>query len=410
MSVLASPSAVVVGASLGGLRAASALRTFGFEGRITLVGDERHLPYDRPPLSKEVLTGEKEPADVVLRPASYFKEQEIELRLGSAATGWDAASRTVILADGEKLGYEAAVIAAGARARTLPGAGGMPGVRVMRTVDDATAIRSSLETARRLAVVGAGFIGSEVAASARSRGLEVDILEAAEQPLAAAVGREVGERCAALHARYGTGLRCGTGVTGVREEENQLAVELSDGSEVRCGTAVVGIGVIPNVEWLEGSGVAVERGAVVCDQFLRTSLEGVYAVGDLAEWDNPRFGRRMRVEHWTNTVEQAAAVARNICRTLEGEEPVPYDGVPYFWSDQYGHRLQLAGLAGDEVAFVDDPPDEPAMLALYREGDRLAGVFAIDRTAPLMKLRRLLLQGASFQEALQFASDLSGKG
>ena len=397
---------MVVGASLGGLRAASALRTFGFEGRITLVGDERHLPYDRPPLSKEVLTGEKEPADVVLRPAPFFEEQEIELRLGSAAAGWDAESRTVILADGEELGYEAAVIATGARARTLPGTGGLPGVHVMRTVDDAKAIRSSLETARRLAVVGAGFIGSEVAASARNRGLEVDILEAAEQPLAAAVGREVGERCAALHARYGVGLRCGTGVTGVREEENQLAVETSDGSEVRCETVVVGIGVIPNVEWLEGSGVAVERGAVVCDQFLRTSLDGVYAVGDLAEWDNPRFGRRMRVEHWTNTVEQAAAVARNICRTLDGEEPVPYEGVPYFWSDQYGHRLQLAGLAGDDVTFVEDPPDEPALLALYREGDRLAGVFAIDRTAPLMKLRRLLLKGASFQEALQFASDL----
>ena len=397
---------MVVGASLGGLRAASALRTFGFEGRITLVGDERHLPYDRPPLSKEVLTGEKEPADAVLRPAPFFEEQEIELRLGSAAAGWDAESRTVILADGEELGYEAAVIATGARARTLPGRGGLPGVHVMRTVDDATAIRSSLETARRLAVVGAGFIGSEVAASARSRGLEVDILEAAEQPLAAAVGREVGERCAALHSRYGVGLRCGAGVTGVREEENQLAVETSDGSEVRCETVVVGIGVIPNVEWLEGSGVKVERGAVVCDQFLRTSLDGVYAVGDLAEWDNPRFGRRMRVEHWTNTVEQAAAVARNICRTLDGEEPVPYEGVPYFWSDQYGHRLQLAGLAGDDVTFVDDPPDEPALLALYREGDRLAGVFAIDRTAPLMKLRRLLLKGASFQEALQFASDL----
>lgn len=137
------------------------------------------------------------------------------------------------------------------------------------------------------------------------------------------------------------------------------------------------------------------------------SLDGVYAVGDLAEWDNPRFGRRMRVEHWTNTVEQAAAAARNICNVLAGEKPVPYDGIPYFWSDQYGHRLQLAGLAaGDEVAFVDDPPDEPALLALYREGDRLAGAFAIDRTAPLMKLRRLLLQNASFEEALRFASDL----
>ena len=398
---------VVVGASLGGLRTASTLRSLGFEGRITLVGDEPHLPYDRPPLSKEVLTGEKEPADAFFRPLGYFEEQNIELRTGVRAVGIDAGARTVRLAGGEELEYGAAVIATGARARNLPGAEGVPGVHVMRTLDDAAAIRSSLETARRLVVVGAGFIGSEAAASARRRGVEVVVLEAADQPLAAAVGREAGRRCADLHGRYGADLRCGAGVAGVREAPGGgLAVDLSDGGEVGCGLVVVGIGVIPNVEWLEGSGVETDRGAVVCDRYLRTSLPDVYAVGDLASWDNPRFGRRMRVEHWTNTVEQAVAAARNITAAAEGRDPSPYEGAPYFWSDQYGHRLQLVGLASDDAVFVDDPPGEPALLALYRDGDRLAGAFAIDRVSALMKLRRLLLEGASFDEAQEFASSL----
>lgn len=401
------PAVVVVGASLGGLRTASTLRGLGFEGRITLVGDEPHLPYDRPPLSKEVLTGEKEPADAFFRPPEYFEEQSIELRTGARAVGIDAGARTVRLAGGEELEYGAAVIATGARARTLPGAEGVPGVHVMRTLDDASAIRSSLEAARRLVVVGAGFIGSEVAASARRRGVEAVVLEAADQPLAAAVGREAGWRCADLHGRYGADLRCGAGVAGVREAPGGgLAVDLSDGGEVGCDAVVVGIGVIPNVEWLEGSGVETDRGAVVCDRYLRTSLPDVYAVGDLASWDNPRFGRRMRVEHWTNTVEQAVAAARNITAAAEGRDPSPYEGIPYFWSDQYGHRLQLVGLASDDAVFVDDPPGEPALLALYRDGDRLAGAFAIDRVSALMKFRRLLLEGASFDKALEFASGL----
>ena len=406
-SASAAPPVVVAGASLGGLRTAATLRSLGYEGRITLVGDEPHLPYDRPPLSKEVLTGEKEPADAALRPPEFYEEQNIELRLGSPAAGIDPGSRTVRLANGEELEYGAAVIATGARARPLPGAEGMPGVHLMRTLDDAAAVRSSLESAQRLVVVGAGFIGSEVAASARSRGVEVVVLEAADQPLAAAVGREVGERCAALHGRYGTELRCGAGVSGIRKAPGGgLAVDLSGGGEVRCDAAVVGIGVIPNTEWLEGSGVETDRGAVVCDRYLRTSLPDVYAVGDLASWDNPRFGRRMRVEHWTNTVEQAVAAARNIIASSNGDDPAPYEGVPYFWSDQYGHRLQLVGLASDDAVFVDDPPGDPALLALYRNGDRFGGAFAIDRVSALMKLRRLLLQDTTFEEALQFANDL----
>ena len=397
-------SVVIVGASLGGLRTATSLRRFKFEGRITLVGDEPHLPYDRPPLSKEVLTGVKQPDDATFRPPSFFEEQGIGLRLGSPATGVDVDAREIRLGTGEVLEYDAAVIATGARPRRLPGVGDTPGVYVMRTLDDAAAIRSSFETARHLVVVGAGFIGSEVAASARSRGIEVTIIEAADQPLFLAVGAEVGERCAGLHDLYGAELRCGVGVVGIEEGSGGLAVLLSDGAAVRCDVVVVGIGVIPNIEWLDGSGIEMDR-AVVCDRYLRTSALDVYALGDLASWDNPRFGQRMRVEHWTNTVEQAATVARNI---LAGDqEPTPYSGIPYFWSDQYGHRLQLVGLASqDDVVFVQDPSDEPALLALYRRGDRLGGAFGIDRMGPLMKMRSLLLQEAGFDEALDFAVHL----
>ena len=399
-------SVVIVGASLGGLRTATGLRRLKFEGRITLVGDEPYLPYDRPPLSKEVLTGEKQPADATLRPAGFFEEQRIDLRLGSPATGLDADARTITLGTGEELQYDAAVIATGARPRRLPGVGDIPGVHVMRTLDDSAAIRSSFDTARHLVVVGAGFIGSEVAASARSRGVEVTIIEAADQPLVLVVGAEVGERCAGLHGLYGAELRCGVGVVGVDETPGGLSVGLSDGPAVPCDVVVIGIGVIPNIEWLEGSGIEMDR-AILCDQYLRTSLPDVYALGDLASWYNPRFGRRMRVEHWTNTVEQSTTVARNILNTLGGDNPVPYSGIPYFWSDQYGHRLQLVGLASqDEVVFVHDPPDQPALLALYRREDRLGGAFAIDRMGPLMKLRRLLLTDASFDEALEFAAGL----
>jgi NADPH-dependent 2,4-dienoyl-CoA reductase/sulfur reductase-like enzyme len=400
------PAVVIVGASLGGFRTAHALRRLRFAGRIILVGDESHLPYDRPPQSKEVLTGEKGPDDTYFRAADFFDEQGIELKLGSPAVGLDGKERTVTLASGEQFGYDAAVIATGARPRRLPGTEGLPGVHVMRTLDDSVAIRSALDRAGHMVVVGAGFIGSEVASSARNRGASVTVLEAADQPLVAAVGAEVGQRCAALHDLYGTELRCGTGVEGIDRTPDSLVVRLAGGTAVGCDLVVVGIGVIPNIEWLEGSGIETDR-AVRCDRYMRTSLPDVYALGDLASWFNPRYGERMRVEHWTNTVQQSTTVARNIVASLSGDDPVAYDGIPYFWSDQYGHRLQLVGRASaDGPVFVHDPPDEPAMLALYRDGDRLGGAFAIDTVGPLMQMRSLLVRNAGFDEALELATEL----
>ena len=400
------PTVIIVGASLGGFRTAHTLRRLRFEGRIILVGDEPHLPYDRPPLSKEVLTEEKAPDDTYFRALDFFEDQGIELRLGSPAVGLDGDRRTITLSSGEQLGYDAAVIATGARPRRLLGTEGLPGVHVMRTLDDSASIRSALGRARHVVVVGAGFIGSEVAASARNRGAAVTVLEAAGQPLVAAVGAEVGQRCAALHDLFGTELRCGAGVEGIDRTPDGLAVRLAGGTAVGCDLVVVGIGVIPNIEWLEGSGVETDR-AVRCDRYMRTSLPDVYALGDLASWYNPRYGERMRVEHWTNTVQQSTTVARNIVASVAGDDPVAYDGIPYFWSDQYGHRLQLVGRAsGDEPVFVHDPPGQPAMMALYRDGDRLGGAFAIDTVGPLMQMRSLLVRNASLDEAFALTAEL----
>ena len=403
----ATPSSVViVGASLGGMRTASGLRRLGFEGSIALIGDEDHLPYDRPPLSKEVLQGHKDPADAYLRTPDFFDENGIDVRLGARAVALDPGARAVVVEGGGEVPYDVAVIATGARPRTLPGTEGLTRVHTMRTIDDARSILRSFASASHVVVVGAGFIGSEVAASARSRDLEVTIIEAAEQPLALAVGAEIGARCAALHEIYGTELRRGIGVGGVEEADHGLRVRLSDDTAVDCDAAIVGIGVIPNIEWLETSGIALDR-AVICDEYMQTSLPGVYAIGDLASWHNPLLDRRMRVEHWTNTVEQAAAVARSIATG----ELAAYAGVPYFWSDQYGHRLQLVGSAdADEVVVIDDPGDDPGLFALYRKGDRLSGAFGIDRVGAVMRMRGLLLERASYDEAQALATTLFDEG
>ena len=394
---------VVIGASLGGMRTVSGLRRAGFEGAITLVGDEEHLPYDRPPLSKEVLRGEKEAEDTHFRSAEFFSEEAIDLRLGSPATALDPDTRTITLASGDEIPYGTAVIATGARPRKLPGSEALDAVHQMRTIEDAAAISSAFADAEHLVVIGAGFIGSEVASSGRARGLEVTIIEAATQPLALAVGTEIGARCAGLHSHYGADLRAGVGVAALEPDvAGGLSVKLSDGDEVSCDTAVVGIGVIPNIEWLEGSGIELD-GAVVCDQYMKTSLPDVYALGDLADWYNPLVERRMRVEHWTNTVEQAAAVAKSIATG----ESVGYSGVPYFWSDQYGHRLQLVGTAdADELVIIDDPADNPGVFALYRRGDRLAGAFGIDRAGPVMTMRGLLLKRSGFNDAREVAASI----
>ncbi len=399
--------AVIVGASLGGLRVAEGLRKAGYTESIDLVGAETHLPYDRPPLSKDVLTGKRTANDTQFRDAATLADDGIAVHVDSAATSLDCVSRTVHTAT-MAFEYEHVVVATGARPRQLAGTEGLEGVYTVRTVDDARTIRDALDSASQMVVVGAGFIGAEVAASARTRGVEVTVVEALEHPLERAIGKAAGAACAGLHERYGTTLLCGTGVAKLEGRKRVEAVVLADGRRLPTDLVVVGIGVVPNVDWLDGSGLDTTNG-VVCDEYLRAGPPGVHALGDVAQWNNPRYGESMRIEHWTTTVEQAAVVAHNI---VHPTAPRVCDSIPYFWSDQYGHRIQFAGRTqADELLEIGCTPDTAQYLALYRRGDRIIGALAIDGTMPLMQLRGRIMGGADdWSEALEFATSTFGVG
>ncbi|MGP4015018.1 NAD(P)/FAD-dependent oxidoreductase [Saccharopolyspora sp. 5N708] len=381
---------VVVGASAGGLATAEALRRLGYEGAITLIGDEPHLPYDRPPLSKQILTGELEPDQVMLRPAADIEALGLDLRLGERATGVDLSRRTVTLAGGTVLGYDALVVATGVWPRRLPGTDGIRGVHFLRTLEDALTLKERLRPGRKLIVVGAGFIGAEAAASARSAGMDVTVLEPAPIPLAHAVGAQVGQVLARAHLDHGVDLRTGVAVAEVGSGGGEVTgVRLVDGTEVAGQDVVVGIGVRPNTEWLAGSGLRVDDG-LLCDEF-SMAAPGVYGVGDVARWHNPLFGVSMRIEHRTNAAEQGLAVARNLLD--QGRRP--FAPVPYFWSDQYDLKIQAYGhLRGaEEVAIVDGDPGTRRFLAAYRKGDRVVGVVAVNMPPKPLRQWRTAIAG-----------------
>jgi NADPH-dependent 2,4-dienoyl-CoA reductase/sulfur reductase-like enzyme len=391
---------VVVGASLAGIRAVEAARKAGHAGAITLVGAEAHLPYDRPPLSKAYLDA-AEPADVTFRTEAHLREElGVTLRLGAPATGLDPKARVVALGQDE-LGYDALVIATGGAARTLPGSEGLAGVHCLRTLDDAVAVRSALDAGARTVVVGAGFIGSEVASGARKRGLPATIVETLPVPLVRSVGEDMGHACAALHRAHGTDLRCGVAVEGLDSAGGRVTgVRLSDGTTVPADLVVVGIGVSPCTTWLEGSGLDLhehDRG-VVADATLRAA-DAVHAAGDVVHFPNTLFdGELMRLEHWTTAAEQGALAARN---ALDPAHATELGTVPYFWSDWYGSRIQFVGRPRADEIRVGDPGER--FLALYRRGDRLVATITIDRPAQIMKYKRLIAQRASWSDALAFA-------
>ena len=392
-------SLVVVGASLAGLRAIEAARKDGFEGALTLVGAEPHLPYDRPPLSKAFLEAEADPEVPQFRDEQTLKgELGVDLRLGAPATGLDTEAR-VLHVGTEQIAYDALVIATGARARTLPGADALRGVLSLRSLDDAHAIRHAITEARNVVVIGAGFIGSEVASSAHKRGRKVTILEQQPVPLVRAVGEALGKECAELHAAHGVDLRCGVGVSSIEGDGVVEAVCLDDGSTLDADLVVVGIGAVPATEWLASSGLRLDDG-VACDQTLWTGAPGVYAAGDVARWHNPAFDREMRLEHWTSAAEQGALAARN---ALDPANSTAYSTVPYFWSDWYGNRLQFVGIpAADRVEIV--LRDDRGLVALYAEGDRLVGALTRNRPRFIMKLRRLIAEGASWSDGVELVT------
>jgi NADPH-dependent 2,4-dienoyl-CoA reductase/sulfur reductase-like enzyme len=357
---------LVVGASAAGLAAAETLRREGYDGEITLLGDEPHPPYDRPPLSKQILAGQWEAERLALRAAEHLAQLRLDLRLGAEATGLDLAAREVRLADGTAAGYDALVIATGVRPRRLPG----EGAHVLRTLGDALALRENLGPGTRLVVVGAGFLGAEAAAVARGLGAEVTMLEPAPVPLAHAVGAEVGTVLAQAHLDHGVDLRTGVGVASTARG----GVLLASGESVPADVVLVAIGAQPNTEWLEGSGLTIDNG-VVCDEYC-AAAPGVYAAGDVARWHNPLFDTAMRIEHRTNAAEQGMAAARNL---LQPDAAKPFAPVPYFWSDQYDMKIQAFGyLRGhEEIAVVEGDYAQRRFLVAYRTGDRVSGVLGV---------------------------------
>lgn len=394
---------VVVGASLAGLRACETLREEGFTGRLVLIGAEKRMPYDRPPLSKEILQGKWEPEKALLR-RGELDDLELDFRQGTRAVSLDAAARVVTLDDGEKISFDGLVIATGARVRRLDIAEGFEGVHYVRTMDDVLALRKDLEKAAlrgaaRVAVIGAGFIGCEVASSCRHRGLDVTVIEPLAAPMVRALGRHLGGLAALLQRDNGVDLRCATSLVSIEGEGRVQGITLSDGRTLAVDVLVVGVGVTADTDWLEGSGLELEDG-VVCDERC-SAAPGIVAAGDVARWTSVRRGGfRMRIEHWVHAGAQGRAAALRLLRGADGVEP--YDPIPYVWTDQFGVKIQMVGHPGpdDEVHLVDGEFEEFRFVALFAREGRLTGVVGMSRPRLVMGYQTMLEEGVTIEHAL----------
>jgi 3-phenylpropionate/trans-cinnamate dioxygenase ferredoxin reductase component len=390
---------VIVGASLAGMRAAQAARNAGFEGELTVIGEEQHMPYTRPPLSKDLLAGIDDVA------SAHFPADGLEVtwRLGERATALDLAARRVTLEDGSAVEFDQVILATGCRARPWTGPGKeLEGLHTLRHLDDALALQRALAPKPRLAVVGAGFIGCEVAASARKLGVDVTLVDIASLPMPG-LGPTIGEHCAQMHRDHGVDLRLGTGIAALHGDGagHVEAIELSDGTRIDAQVVVIALGAIPNTEWLDGSGLTLQPG-VLCDPTLQAvGAEGVFAAGDIAAWLHPLApDAPTRIEHWTNAAEQGTLAGRNaVCDPAERKA---HTSVPMFWSDQYDVKIQFVGMCapGDELRVVHGSVAERRFVALYGRAGRLVGALALSRPRLLMAYRRLIAGGASWEDAL----------
>ena len=397
---------VIIGASLAGIRCVGSLRQSGFTGRITLIGDEAHRPYDRPPLSKQFLSGEWDEERVGLVKPDAWDALDCEFVASRRAVSLDTPSKTVTLDDGAVVSGDALVIATGARPRTLAGVE-LRGVHVLRSLDDARALRDDLAgSPKRVVIIGCGFVGSEVAATAQQLGHAVAIIEGADVPMERGLGPTIGAFCGELHRDHGVDLRLSTGVSGIRGHTVVDAVELDDGSVVDADVVVVGIGVVPNTEWLNGSGLTIDDG-VVANEYCEAS-DGIYVAGDVARWKNVGFGGEvMRVEHWENASEQGRYVGRRIA----GSETAPFSPVPWFWSDQYGNKIHMAGRprGSDEMNVVIGAMADQRFVALFGRDGMLTGVFGMNRPKQVMQFRMQIAQGATWDDALAYGAQLAAK-
>ncbi|MGK2879483.1 MAG: NAD(P)/FAD-dependent oxidoreductase [Mycobacterium sp.] len=382
---------VLVGGGLAATRTAEQLRRSEYDGPVTIVSDEVHLPYDRPPLSKEALRSH---LDVTLKPQEFYDENNIALRLGVAATTVDTDARTVVLADGSTLGYDELIIATGLVPRRIPSFPDLDGIFVLRSLDDSFALRTHAGEAHQAVIIGAGFIGCEVAASLRALEKDVVLVEPQPAPLASVLGTQIGELVARLHRAEGVDVRTGVGVKGVTGSGHVDGVVLSDGTAIEADLVLVGIGSHPATGWLEGTGIQVENG-VICDRVGRTSTPHVWAIGDVASWLDV-VGHQVRVEHWSNVAEQARVLAPS----LLGKEPPQAVVVPYFWSDQYDVKIQCLGepAAEDIVHLVQD--DGRKFLAYYERDGILAGVVGGGQPGKVMKARAKIAAGAPIADVL----------
>ncbi|MGP4085715.1 NAD(P)/FAD-dependent oxidoreductase [Streptomyces sp. KR55] len=367
---------VVVGASAGGLATVGSLRQQGFAGHITLIGDEHHLPYDRPPLSKQILTGQWGPEQLLLRPEEELEALGLDLRLGTAAASLDPRHGTVTLADGDTVPYDGLVIATGVRPRPFPSQENTADVHVLRTVEDALALRDCLQPGSRLVIVGGGFVGTEVAAAARQHDVDVTLVEPGPVPLACSIGEYAGRFLAGIHRNNGVRVHTGVRATALDTAGGAVTgIRLHDGRHLPADAVLIATGSLPNTEWLRVSGLDISDG-VVCDAYSRCG-PGIHAVGDVARWYNPLFGCAMRVEHRTAASEQGITAAHNL---LHPTSPRPLAPVPYFWTDQYDLKIQSYGyLRGhEETALLDGDLADGRALIGYRRGRRLSGVLSIN--------------------------------
>ncbi|TMR01209.1 NAD(P)/FAD-dependent oxidoreductase [Actinomadura soli] len=394
-----SRTAVVVGSSVAGVRTAQALAAGGFDGRVLVIGAERTEPYDKPPLSKHFLTGVWDASRLALLNGGRADER-VELRLGVAAEHLDVAGKQLRLADGTRVPYDVCVIATGASARPSPWAA-RDGIHVLRTVQDSAALRRDLLRGGEVVVVGGGFVGAEVAAAASGLGCPVTVVDPLVDPMARVLGPRVGPLLTGIHERHGVRTRFGTGVVAIEGTSGGLRVILDDGSVLAASTVVVGIGAVPNDGWLRSSGLDIADG-VICDEYCRVQgTRDVFAAGDVARWPHPRHGEHVRGEHWTNAVEQAACVARNI---VHQGDPVPYRPVEYVWSDQYDWKIQIAGspalMSGHHV-IGDLTGDRPRAAVAYTDTTgRLGAALTLNWPRALVACRRLLAAAAEFTQAI----------
>ena len=399
----------MVGLSAAGLSAAETLRAEGYQGRLTLVGAEAHLPYDRPPLSKQVLAGQWPVERTGFRPADGYAELAAELVLGNAATGLRVAERAISLADGSELRYDGLLVATGLRPRRLPAVEGLDAAYVLRTLDDALALRAALTEpgVERVAVIGAGFLGTEIAASARGMGLDVVLIDPQPVPLGAQLGHEIGALAARLHAARGVEVLGGSGVQRVLTAGGRrvTGVLLDGGRTVPAHVIVLAVGSVPETGWLAGSDLASGEG-VLCDEYCRAA-PGVFAAGDVAAWIDQRQGRRTRLEHRMHAIEQGAAAARNLLAEDSGAM-MAFSPVPYFWSDQYDVKLQVVGTAAADARLLLEPgavepgsglDDRGSFTAVYVRDDRVVGGLCWNRPARLPALRRLVATNAPWTAA-----------